>query len=123
MKALLVEDELILAMYAEEMLSDLGVDVIATAATLQQGLSHAMKEPFDIAVLDINLNGTESYPIADALIERSIPFIFASGYSGRGINSKYMHIVAVQKPYTSGSLELAIARAIESKNVSCLGGH
>ena len=80
-RVLVVEDELLLAMAIEEMLeSDLGMIVAATAGTLDDGLAFAEKGGFDVALLDVNLNEERSYPIADLLREKGVPFAFATGY-------------------------------------------
>src|SRR4051794_20667916 len=65
----------------------------------------------DLAVLDINLNGKLSFPVAEVLRERRIPFLFASGYGSRGLIEAYKDAVRIQKPFRSRDLALAIERA------------
>lgn len=108
MKVLLVEDEFVISMLTEDMLSELGHEVQFAAATLDQGMEHAINSFFDFAVLDINLHGLTSYPIADILTSRSIPFIFASGYANFGIDAKYSFVTKLQKPYTISRLSDAL---------------
>lgn len=95
-------------MLTEDMLSELGHEVRFSAATLDQGMEHATNSFFDFAVLDINLHGLTSYPIADVLTNRAIPFIFASGYANFGIDAKYFSVTKLQKPYTISSLSAAL---------------
>jgi CheY-like chemotaxis protein len=83
-RALVVEDEIMVAMYVEDLLTDLGYEVAAIATGFEQALPLARDGSFDFAVLDINLAGRLSFPIADVLRERGIPFVFASGYGSRG---------------------------------------
>lgn len=116
MKVLLVEDEFIISMLTEDMLNELGHVVSMSAATLEDGLQFAEEGAFDLAVLDVNLNGVTSYPIADVLTERSIPFIFASGYAALGIDGRFPGILKLQKPFTLAGLQNILSRAIESKD-------
>lgn len=111
-RVLLVEDENIIAMLTEDMLGDMGFEVGVSAATLSQGLKAASAEKFDFAVLDINLRGELSYPIADILIERGIPFIFASGYVEGGIDPRYRTIPALKKPFNLEGLRRIIFLAL-----------
>lgn len=97
-RVLLVEDESLVAMLAEDMLFDLGCEV-TTAMRLEQALSHARAGHFDLAVLDVNLGGTFSYPVADLLFERCIPFSFATGYDLDGLAPAYRAVPVMQKPY------------------------
>ena len=109
-RALVVEDEGMVAMYVEELLSELGYDTVAVATGLDQALAMAREETFDFAVLDINLDGRLSFPVADVLRARGIPFLFASGYGSRGVNDNYKDAVRIQKPFRSRDLAQAIDR-------------
>jgi CheY-like chemotaxis protein len=107
---LVVEDEVMVAMYVEELLGDLGYDTVVVATALDQALSLAREAAFDFAVLDINLNGRQSFPVADVLQARGIPFLFASGYGSKGVNDNYKDAVRIQKPFRSHDLARAIDR-------------
>ena len=107
-RALVVEDEIMVAMYVEDLLTELGYEVAGLATSLDQALPLARGGEFDFAVLDINLAGQTSFPVADALRERGIPFLFASGYSSRGVSEAYRDAVRIQKPFLSQDLEQAI---------------
>jgi len=109
-RALVVEDEVMVAMYVEELLSELGYDTVAVATGLYQALAMAREETFDFAVLDINLDGRVSFPVADVLRERGIPFLFASGYGSKGVNDNYKDAVRIRKPFRSRDLAEAIER-------------
>lgn len=109
-RALLVEDSLIIALDAEDVLSRLGADEIATAATLDGGLDVIESFGPSVAMLDINLGDRTSYAVADRLDELGIPFIFASGYGEQAqLPEKHAHRTIVQKPYTLEN----VARALD----------
>jgi DNA-binding response OmpR family regulator len=80
-RILVVEDEPLLAMLLEDVLGEQGARVVGPAFNLAQGLSLAESAEIDGAILDINLGGQESYPIADILHARSVPFLFATAYA------------------------------------------
>ena len=109
-RALIVEDEIMVAMYVEDLLTELGYEVAGLATGLDQALPLAREGEFDFAVLDINLAGKTSFPVADVLRERGIPFLFASGYSSKGLNDDYRNAIRIQKPFLSRDLAHAIAR-------------
>jgi CheY-like chemotaxis protein len=109
-RALVVEDEVMVAMYVEDLLTELGYDTIGVATGLDQALALAHEAAFDFAVLDINLAGCLSFPVADVLRARGIPFLFASGYSSKGVNDNYKDAVRIQKPFRSHDLAQAIRR-------------
>ncbi len=108
-RALVVEDEIMVAMYVEDLLTELGFEVAGLATGLDQALPLAREGTFDFAVLDINLAGQVSFPVADVLRERGIPFLFASGYSSKGLNEAYRDAVRIQKPFLSRDLAQAVA--------------
>jgi CheY-like chemotaxis protein len=97
-KVLVVEDEPLVAMMVEDMLTDLGYTVVGPAMQLADGIRLAETTQLDAAVLDINLNGARSFPIADLLQARGIPFLFATGYGG-GDALEGRQEPVIQKPY------------------------
>jgi CheY-like chemotaxis protein len=109
-RALVVEDEVMVAIYIEDLLAELGYEVVAVATRLDRALALARQGGFDFAVLDINLDGQMSFPVADVLREQGIPFLFASGYGSKGVNDNYHHAVRIQKPFRSSELVQAINR-------------
>lgn len=111
-RVLLVEDEGMIAMLIEDMLVDLGFEVAETAARLDNALRAAETGSFDLALLDLNLDGTESYPVADILRARDIPIIFASGYGSTGLGAAYAGTPILQKPFHLADLEAATSRAL-----------
>jgi CheY-like chemotaxis protein len=109
-RALVVEDEIMVAMYIEDLLGELGYEVVSVATGLDQAMAMAQRDDFDFAVLDINLSGRLSFPVADFLRQKGIPFLFASGYGSKGLNDNHRDAVRLQKPFRSRDLALAISR-------------
>ena len=77
-----------IAMMIEDYLEHLGCTVVATAARLEDALESAQTLAVDVAVLDVNLAGQLSYPVAIVLRRRNIPFLFATGYGAVGLPSE-----------------------------------
>jgi CheY-like chemotaxis protein len=107
-RVLVVEDELMIRMLLEGMLTDLGHTVAAEAGGVEEAVAIAKKGDFDIAVLDVNLNGQPVTPVVEILIERGVPFVFASGYGLRGVPEAYRTIPTLQKPFQADALAQAI---------------
>lgn len=110
LKVLIVEDESLVAMLIEDMLLDMGYEVAAIAARLDQALTIARTIDAHLAVLDLNLNGQRTDTIAEILRARGIPFIFATGYGGAGVTAEWRDVPVVQKPFQQSDLAAALAR-------------
>jgi two-component sensor histidine kinase/CheY-like chemotaxis protein len=113
--ALIVEDNLIIAMSAEVILLELGARHVETAASVNQALTSIGREKPDFALLDLNLGNENSIPVATRLTELKVPFMFATGYGERApIPSELAEAPVVQKPYTREVVEAALARMREA---------
>jgi CheY-like chemotaxis protein len=115
-RVLVIEDEMMVAMLLEDMLADLGCTVVGSAARVEEAL--ALIEAagaLDAAVLDINLNGQKSYPVADALVARSVPFLFATGYGRDSVMNGYRSFPLLQKPFRPSELAAALAKLLTPK--------
>jgi CheY-like chemotaxis protein len=110
LRVLVVEDEGLVAMLIEDMLTDLGHEVAAVASRIQEALQIAQTGTFDLAIIDINLNGQPSYPIAEILRSRDIPFIFATGYGVQGVDIKFAKAPTLTKPFIITQLEELLSR-------------
>jgi len=110
LNVLLVENNLIIAMDGEDILRRLGADV-ATAPSVTEAMEILAGQPFDLALLDVNLGDETSFGIADRLAADGVPFVFATGY-GEGIAQANSHSDApvLQKPYTMEGVTDILAR-------------
>ena len=108
-RVLVVEDEALISMLIEDMLADIGCKCVDVAASVEGAMEVLTKAAPDFAMLDINLNGKRSFPIADILLSREIPFIFLSGYGSRGLAEAYAGAKVLQKPFQLGDIETALA--------------
>jgi CheY-like chemotaxis protein len=109
-RALVVEDELLVGMLLEDMLHDLDCEVAALSSSLDDALEQAAMAGFDFAVLDVNLNGQQSFPVADIVRRRGLPYLFATGYGGSILTSAHTHVPVLQKPFDREELRRALAQ-------------
>jgi len=110
-RILIVEDEFLVAMLLEDLLTEMGHQVIGTFAQVDEAVKFANQADVNFAILDINLAGATSFPVAEILRRRGIPFLFASGYGSTGLASAFENELTLQKPYEPAELERAIAEA------------
>jgi CheY-like chemotaxis protein len=108
-RVFVVEDETLIRMLLEDMLADLGYAVTAAAGRLGEALELAKTGDFDLAILDVNLDGVPVFPVADVLAARGIPFIFATGYGSQSLNGVYCSYPTLQKPFQLEGLQRALA--------------
>jgi len=104
-RILVVEDEMLIGMLLEDMLADLGHEVAAVIPRLKDALAAVGRETFDLAILDVHLHGESAFPVADALVAKNIPFVFATGYGERGLPETYRGRPVLQKPFAKDDLE------------------
>ena len=110
---LVVEDESLIAMLIEDHLVELGYDVAPAVSTVAEALSALDSRKPDIALLDVNLGGEMSFPVADALRSRGIPFLFLTGYGRAGIPARYADCLVLQKPFRRKDLEAHLAQLLQ----------
>ena len=108
-RVLVVEDEVLVAMLIEEMLVDLGCEIAALSTSLDDAVERARTASFDFAVLDVNLNGHQSFPVADVIRSRGLPFVFATGYGSKILAPAHLDVPVLQKPFGLEELRQAIA--------------
>jgi DNA-binding response OmpR family regulator len=104
LRVLVVEDEMMIAMLVEDMLRDLGHEPIGPATRLDTGIKLATSETLDLAILDVNLGGVRSFPIAELLVNRGIPVIFATGYGAAGLDQQFANHPVIAKPFSMEAL-------------------
>jgi CheY-like chemotaxis protein len=112
-RILVVEDELMIRMLLEDMLGELGYTVAAEAARIDEALEAAKTADFDVAILDVNLNGQPILPVADALVARGMPFVFATGYGERGLPEPYRDRPTLKKPFQMEGLKQMLDDALK----------
>ena len=117
-RVLLVEDEMFVAWLLEDMLADLGCAVVGPASSVNQALAMIDAEAIDAAVLDVNLNGQMSYPVADALAARGVPFVISTGYDKDTLPDDYRTFPVLQKPIQRSELSDALAKLLTPKEPS-----
>jgi CheY-like chemotaxis protein len=104
-RLLVVEDEMLIGMLLEDMLTDLGHEVVAIVPRLKDAMAAVDRETYDGAVLDVHLHGESAFPVAEALAKKGIPFVFATGYGERGLPEAYRGRPVLQKPFAKDDLE------------------
>jgi CheY-like chemotaxis protein len=108
---LLVEDDTLVAMLAEDMLVELGYELHGNPRNVAEALLAVKRGGFDAAMLDVNLAGEKAYPVAEALAASGIPFIFSTGYGEQSVPPEYGGWPVAAKPYTIDGLGQALADA------------
>ena len=111
-KVLIVEDEFLVAALIEDILLDNGCEVVAMASRLDEAVEKAKSLVIDVAIIDVNLNGQHSVPVAEALAERDIPFVLATGYGANGLPKSFPKAPMLQKPFQQEDLEQTIRGAL-----------
>ena len=107
-RVLVIEDEALVAMLIEDLLADMGAKAVGPAADLGSALDMALNESFDFALVDVNLSGEASFPVADVLIERGLPFAFLTGYGVAGVREDLRDHCVLNKPIDPTQLERAL---------------
>lgn len=106
---LLVEDDFLIRMLLEDMLSDLGYEIAAAVGTIAEASELAATGEFSVAILDVNVDGQEIYPVANILAKRGLPFVFVTGYSAGSLAAPYSGHPSLQKPFQAEQLEAALS--------------
>ena len=109
-RVLVVEDEAAISILIEDMLVDFGTEIVGPAARIEEALRLADEEELDLAILDINLSGQPTYPVAEVLGARGIPFVFATGYNTTAVPDQFRGRPTLQKPFSFRSFEDALKR-------------
>jgi CheY-like chemotaxis protein len=109
-RILVVEDEGMIAMLMKGMLESIGCEVVGVAGRLPDALAKIGTLIFDVALLDINLAGTLSYPAADELLSRGTPFIFTSSYGKAALPTEMQDAPLLSKPFMTEQLAAALGK-------------
>jgi CheY-like chemotaxis protein len=111
---LLVEDEVMIRMMVADMLEELGYAIAGEAGDIDEAVRLVQATDFDIAILDVNLNGKVITPVAEAVQLRERPFIFATGYGAQGLPEKFRERPVIQKPFQMETLARTIETILKS---------
>ncbi|GKQ51155.1 response regulator [Bradyrhizobium sp. Ce-3] len=104
-------------MMVADMLEELGHSVAAEAGEIGEAVKLAQSTEFDLAILDVNVNGKVITPVAELINARNRPFIFATGYGSSGLPPEYRDRPALQKPFQLETLAQMISSAMKGAPV------
>lgn len=107
-RILIVEDEMMIALYLEDLIADQGHTPVGPAMRLEQALPLARDEQLDAALLDVNLGDANSFPAAEILRQRGVPFLFLTGYGAGGLPDEWKSHVTLEKPFEPHHLAQAL---------------
>ena len=118
-RVLVVEDEPLIGMDIEDAVEGLGHEVVGPIAELDKALDMATNAALGFAILDINIRGGHSYPVADMLLKRGLPLLLLSGYGEHALPERLREEARLPKPFTGAQLDKEIrdlcARAVNSR--------
>jgi CheY-like chemotaxis protein len=114
--ALVVDDDLVIAILAESMLQQLGCGQVTTAGTAGNALELLQTQRVDIALLDVNLGDHTSERVAERLAELGVPTVVTTGYSGTDSVPESMRLLRrLCKPFTQAELAIAVDQALAAR--------
>ena len=116
LRVLLVEDEVMIRLMVADMLEELGHTVVAEAGHIDQALELAQSVEFDLAILDVNLNGKLITPLAELIRSHERPIIFATGYGSEDVPDQFRDFPALQKPFQLEDLATEIDKVLRSRD-------
>lgn len=116
-RVLVLEDETLVSMMVEDMLLDLGCEVVGPFAKLDAALAFVDggEGAIDAALLDVNLGGVRSFPVAEALAGKGVPFVFTTGYDESGLPEVWRGRPTLRKPFMLGEMADALRKALPEK--------
>jgi CheY-like chemotaxis protein len=115
-RVLVVEDEIVVALFLEDLLSEFGYAVAGVVSRLDEAMAHA--PDYDVALLDVHLNGRDVFDFADLLAARDTPFVFTTGYGARGIPARHCERPVLQKPFQPQELKRVLAELAQDSQAT-----
>ena len=109
-RILILEDEPIIGLALEDMLQRQGAYVLF-ASGIEEACDLIAQEPVDSAILDVNVHGAQSYPVASLLVAKAVPFVFATGYGDRSHPPEFEGIATISKPYSTDDIRKALGQS------------
>ncbi len=111
-RILVVEDEVIVAMLIEDILTDWGAEVVGPAGRVARAMELIGEGDVDAAILDVNLAGETTFGIAQELARRGVPFAFATGYGADGVPAEFQGRPVLAKPFQEFDLGQVLLRTL-----------
>lgn len=111
-RVLLVEDEALVSLLLQDSLEEFGCELVGEASHFDDALEKARSMSFDVAILDVNLDGRQTIPIAETLAARGSAFVFATGYGSPQLPDSVKSAPVLQKPFQQKDLERALLAAL-----------
>ena len=112
LRVLVVEDELLVALALEDILNDMGCEIVGPVSQIEEAETFARTRDLDAAILDVNVRGRLIYPVAEVLAARGVPVLFCSGYSDTAVlPAPFRALPQVAKPYDESALRRAMEKA------------
>jgi CheY-like chemotaxis protein len=111
-RVFIVEDEALILFTLQDMLEELGCEVVASALRIDEALAKGGKLAFDVAILDVNVAGERIDSVADLLASRGVPFLFATGYDASSLPAAHRGCVVMAKPYRTSDLRAALGAVV-----------
>ena len=111
-RLLVVEDEYLIRMLLEDMLDELGYAVTVAVGSIAEASEHATSGTFDCAILDVNVDGEEIFPVAEILAGRGLPFVFVTGYGEGSLPARFRDRPALQKPFQTERLKATLDKLL-----------
>src|SRR5579872_120478 len=102
-------------MFIEDVLVDMGCTVVGVASRFEDAMHKARTFSFDVAILDVNLDGQQTFPIAEALVQRGTPFVFATGYGAATLPAQMQGVPVLQKPFKPEELERVLRATCDAE--------
>lgn len=109
---LIVDDEPLIALLVADWLDELGYEVVGPAKDVGQALALIKTGNLSAAILDLSLRGEDSYSVADALLQRKIPFAFGTGRDEAAIEARFAHVPVLSKPYDLNRLKATVTKLL-----------
>ena len=114
-RVLIIEDDVRISMLMQESLMEMGCEVAGTAMLFDDAFDMAASKPFDVALLDISLNGELSYPVAEAMLERNQKFVFVTGHVMETLPSPFQGTPVLHKPFGLRDLQKVLHMALSGR--------
>ncbi len=114
-RVLVVEDEPLIAMLVQDWLAELQCETVGPAASAAEALALVAGETLDGAILDVSLDGHDSFAVAEALRARQVPFAFATGYGAGRIDARFNGAPTLTKPYDFERVRSVVATLLAGR--------